>query len=450
LSEKKDQQALPAPWALAMAVLGMLSLGVLIGSVTDSYSRNAGFPTVLLEPSEPPPGETPSPEPIASEAGEPEAASAEPETVTATPSTAPAEAPLVEVPLPGAPEPEVPLVEEELPTGLPEVKHVFVIMLREGGFEATFGKAAESSYLGKELPEQGELLTNYFAVTKGALANQIALLSGQGPTPETAANCPNYGDLAPGTESSEGQAEGNGCLYPATTETLPGQLTEAGLTWKAYVQGIEDGAAAGQPPSCRHPAPGSPDLNQAAIPGVDAYETWRNPFVYFHSIVDTPECAEADVGLPRLSADLKLKAEKFPALAYIAPDEEQLEPLVAEIKESLAYKDGGMIAITSAQAPQEGEGADESGCCVDLDFPNLPDDGSEAPATGPVRETGGGGQVGLLLLSPYVEPGTTNETYFNHFSLLVTIEELFELERIGYAAEPALTGFDESIFNAAG
>ena len=28
--------------------------------------------------------------------------------------------------------------------------------------------------------------------------------------------------------------------------------------------------------------------------------------------------------------------------------------------------------------------------------------------------------------------------------------ELFELERIGYAAEPALTGFDESIFNAAG
>jgi hypothetical protein len=54
----------------------------------------------------------------------------------------------------------------------------------------------------------------------------------------------------------------------------------------------------------------------------------------------------------------------------------------------------------------------------------------------------------LLLLSPYVEPGTTSETYFNHFSLLDTIEELFGLERIGYGAEPALTGFDESIFNA--
>ena len=179
-------------------------------------------------------------------------------------------------------------------------------------------RSAESSYLGKELPEQGELLTNYFAVTKGALANQIALLSGQGPTPETAANCPNYADLAPGTESSEGQVEGNGCVYPATTKTLPGQLTEAGLKWKAYVQGIEDGAATGQPPTCRHPAPGTPDPNPSAIPA-DAYETWRNPFVYFHSIVDAPECAEANVGLPQLAADLKLKAEKFPALAYICP-----------------------------------------------------------------------------------------------------------------------------------
>jgi phosphatidylinositol-3-phosphatase len=432
-----------------MAVLGMLALGVLIGSVTDHYSQNAGFPTVLLEPSGPPPEEAAAPEPSGGEPAADEAAGGEPAAVTATPSTTPAAAPQVEEPLPGDPEPEVPLVEEELPTGLPEVKHVFVIMLREGGFEETFGKSAESSYLGKELPEQGELLPNYFAVTKGPLANQIALLSGQGPTAETAADCPNYGDLAPGAESAEGQVEGSGCVYPAATKTLPGQLTEAGLGWKAYVQGIEDGAAAGLPATCRHPAPGTPDPAQAAIPG-DAYVTWRNPFVYFHSIVDTPECAETTVGLPQLSADLKLKAEKFPALAYIAPDEEQLGPLVTEIKESLAYKDGGMIAITSAQAPQEGEGADESGCCVDLDFPNLPDAASDAPASGPVRETGGGGRVGLLLLSPYVEPGTTSESYFNHFSLLVTIEELFELERIGYAAEPALTGFDESIFNAAG
>ena len=52
-------------------------------------------------------------------------------------------------------------------------------------------------------------------------------------------------------------------------------------------------------------------------------------------------------------------------------------------------------------------------------LPNLPAAGAEPPATGPVETTGGGGRVGLLLISPFVEPGTTSETYFNHFSLLV-------------------------------
>src|SRR6476646_5052975 len=197
----------------------MLALGVLIGSVTKSSAENAGFATVLLE--EPvPPAEESAAEPTATAAGA-EAGGGEAAVPTATPAAIPTEAPLVEEPLPGAPEPEAPLVEEELPTGLPEVKHVFVVMLKEGGVEET-GKTAEASYLGEELPQQGELL------------------SGQGPTPETAANCPSYADLAPGTESAEGQVEGSGCVYPAATKTLPGQLAEAGLKWKAYVQGIED------------------------------------------------------------------------------------------------------------------------------------------------------------------------------------------------------------------
>ena len=56
--------------------------------------------------------------------------------------------------------------------------------------------------------------------------------------------------------------EGNGCAYPATTKTLPGQLTEAGLKWKAYVQGIEDGAAAGLRPLAATPLSGTPDPSQ--------------------------------------------------------------------------------------------------------------------------------------------------------------------------------------------
>lgn len=433
---------MPSPRAAAAAVIGMLALGVALGSATNELAQSAGLTTILVEePPAPPTAEEAAPEPTAVEP-EAEAAEAAPEPVAAAPSI-PAEAPLVEEPLPSEPEPEVPVIEEELPAGLPEVKHVFLIVLGEGGYEETFGEAATSKYLGGELPAQGELLTNYFAVTKGALANQVALLSGQGPTPETAADCPTYADIAPGTESTEGQVEGNGCVYPATTKTLPAQLAEKKLSWRSYVDKDETGEEA--PPAISTAAPG-------------CFANPRNPFAYFHAIVEAGECGEGDPGLARLAKDLALKPEKFPALAYISPApptpenpaaaEEELKTIVSSIQSSFAYKDGGLIVITSAQAPQEGEHADSSACCISPAYPNLPPEPSAEPAPGPVKPSGGGGRVGALLISPFVAAGTTSETYFNHYSLLATIEELFGLEKLGYAAEPAITGFDETIFNA--
>jgi hypothetical protein len=437
---------MPSPRAAAVAVIGMLALGVALGSATSELAQSAGLTTIVFEEPSPPPEEELAPEAVASTTPEPEEATVEagPERVPAVPASIPAEVPVVEEPLPSEPEPEVPMIEEEVPTGLPEVKHVFLIVLGGNGYEETFGEASQSPYLSEELPAQGEVLSNYFAVTKGELANEIAIVSGQGPTPETAADCPTYADVVPGTESTEGQVEGNGCVYSAATKTLPAQLAEKRLTWRAYVDKDEaseetTAAAANQPAGC--------------------YATPRNPFAYFHSIVDAGECDEGDPGLARLAKDLALKPAKFPTLVYVSPapatpenpaaPEEALKTIVSSIESSFAYKDGGLIVITSAQAPQEGEHADTSACCIIPAYPNLPaPESEEAAATGPVRETGGGGRVGAVLLSPFVEPGTSSETYFNHYSLLATIEELFSLEKIGYAAEPAITGFDESIFNA--
>jgi hypothetical protein len=455
---------MPSPRAAAAAVIGMLALGVALGSATNQLARSAGLTSILLEESPPPEeegtvAEAPA-EPEVEESGE------EPAPVAATPSVIPEAIPQVEEPLPEEEAEPVP-IDEELPTGLPEVKHAFVIMLGENGYEETFGETSTSDYLSTELPAQAEVLSNYYAVTKGELANQIALLSGQGPTPESQADCPTFTDVVPGTESTEGQIEGDGCVYPATTKTLPGQLAEKELRWKAYVEGSEDGAAVGQPTTCRHPAPGGADPNQHSTTA-DSYVTSRNPFVYFHSIIDGEECAKADVGLPDLTKDLQGKAEKFPTLAYIVPNachkggeqpceegaptgpeatEEFLKSVVPSIEESFAYKDGGLIVITSAQARQGGEKPDTGACCIYPEYPNLPPEPEEA-VTGPVKEKGGGGRVGALLISPFIEAGTTSETYFNHYSLLVSLEELFGLERIGYAAEPALAGFDETIFNA--
>src|SRR5262249_7857676 len=150
-----------------------------------------------------------------------------------------APAPLEEEPAPEEEAPTEPTGPPELPEEetLPPVEHVFLIVLGENGFEEAFGPASPAPYLAKTLPEKGELVSNYYAVTAGEPANQIALLSGQGPTPETAANCPTYADLLPGTISATGQAEGAGCVYPAATETLPAQLDAKKMKWKAYVEG---------------------------------------------------------------------------------------------------------------------------------------------------------------------------------------------------------------------
>jgi phosphatidylinositol-3-phosphatase len=475
---KQDEEArkpdrwdfMPSPQVAAVAVMALLAAGVVLGSVTSPLAQSAGVASIILEMGGSESSSSPS-EPVAtgssSVAPEPAAFASAAEAPLAPPLEAPAAAPESSAP-PSLP-PELP--EEEL---LPEIKHVFLIILDGHGYEEAFGEASPSPYLAKTLAGEGKLLSNYYAVTQGGLANQIALLSGQGPTPQTVANCPEYTAIAPGTVSPEGQVEGAGCVYPPSIEMLPKQLTAAKLTWRTYVEDIANGEAAGQPTTCRHPALGGPDPSFAPIPG-DAYETWRNPFVYFSGLTESPECAENDVGLDRLAPDLKA-ADKTPSFSYIVPNAchdgsetpcapEQpaglaaadgfLEAIVPQITASPAFKEeGGLIAITFDQAPQVGPSADPSSCCASPEYPNLPAPegppaGTEPPAPGPVKPTGGGGRVGMLLLSPYVAPGSVDESgYYNHFSLLRSVEELFGLEPLGYAADPALAGFDSSVFDA--
>jgi phosphatidylinositol-3-phosphatase len=265
---------------------------------------------------------------------------------------------------------------------------VFLIMMSNQGYDQAFGTTAGHPYLASTLRKQGELLQDYYGVAPSPLANEIALLSGQGPTQDTATDCPVFTSLA-STGNQGQQVLGNGCVYPATTVTLPDELTDNGNTWKAYIQGIDQGPA-GTPKTCRRPDVGQPDPNQAVSP-TDPYVTWTNPFVYFGSLTTGNACASDDIGLPQLAEDLK-RARTTPNLAYIAPDpcddgndtpcmpgspaglgqaDTFLKSVVPEIEASPAYKQDGMIVITFDQAPQSGPGADTSSCCDQPTFPNL-------------------------------------------------------------------------------
>jgi phosphatidylinositol-3-phosphatase len=325
----------------------------------------------------------------------------------------------------------------------PPVKHVFVIVLENKDYDASFGPAAQSQQL-PALASQGVLLSQYYGIGHNSLDNYIAMVSGQGPNPVTQSDCQIYQEFLPGIIGSDGQALGAGCVYPTSVKTVADQLDRSGLSWGGY---MEDMAT-----PCLHPALNSLDSTQTAT-ATSQYAARHNPFVYFHSLIDSPSCVAHDVPLDRLQP--ALDADTVPNLTFITPDlcsdghddtcanpaqrggyggiDDFLSTWVPRIRSSAAYQRDGALIITFDESESGAEG-----CCVE-DHPDTPNAGGQTP--GP-----GGGRVGTIVLSKYVTPGTTTATPYNHYSLLRTIEDLFGLGHLGYAERS--TGFGADVFNA--
>jgi hypothetical protein len=207
---------------------------------------------------------------------------------------------------------------------------------------------------------------------------------------------------------------------------------------------------------CRHPVLDTPDPTQKATVG-DQYAARHNPFVYFASITDSPTCAAHDVDLSRLPHDLA-STSTTPALSYITPNlcddghdspcvdgrpgglvsaDAWLKVWVPKILASPAFRTDGILVITFDES--DGPQSDATACCGEGPGPNTPQPGISGP---------GGGRVGALVISRFVRPGTWSTTPYNHYSLLASLEELFRLPRIGYAAAPGLNRFGLDVYNA--
>lgn len=335
-------------------------------------------------------------------------------------------------------------------------RHVFVIVLENKGFEQTFGDAPGSPYLGRILPRRGQLLRQYYGTGHASLDNYISMVSGQGPNLETQTDCQIFSAFLPGVMVA-GQAVGQGCVYPAHVKTIGDQMDDAGLTWKAYAEDLDDGTTH----ACRHPAPNRLDPTQSATAD-NQYAARHEPFVYFRSIIDDPARCEAHVvDLHDLRRDLK-RVPTTPNLVFITPDlcsdghdatcadggpggyegiDAFLRTWVPRITGSPAFRKDGLLVITFDEA--------------DLENPTDPDAASACCGEKPGFNTllaglygPGGGRPGALLISPSVAPGTVNDTPYNHYSLLRSLEDIFGLPYLGFAAEPGLSAFGDDVFGA--
>jgi phosphatidylinositol-3-phosphatase len=360
----------------------------------------------------------------------------------------------------------------------PGIGHVFVIVLENEGFDGTFGPRSPAPYLARTLTQQGVLLTQYFGIGHFSLDNYIAMLSGQAATPETRDDCETYADFTSQGTTPDGQAVGHGCVYPPAVKTLADQLQAQGKSWRGYMEDMgndskREAATCGHPPLNGRDPTQSAEGPSAAVALGDQYAARHNPFIYFHSIIDSPLCASNVVNLAQLTQDLASE-QRTPNFAFITPNlcndghdapcvngqpgglvsaDSFLHTWVPRILASPAYRHDGLLIITFDEGdapaivdPDGGYRVKFPGatCCGEKPGPNLapfPQTSKSGEYTTTFQNYGGD-RTGAVLLSPFLKPGAVSSTPFNHYSLLRTLEDVFGTTGyLGYAGQAGLIGF---------
>jgi hypothetical protein len=291
-------------------------------------------------------------------------------------------------------------------TDLKNFQHVFVIMMENTGYNLLIGNP-NAPWINSAAATNG-LATSYFGVTHPSQPNYIAATSGStnGVTSDndTTINVPNIVD----------------------------QLESSGKTWKGYMQSLS---------LC------TTKLDHAC--GNQLYERKHNPFVSYTDVQNSPARMANIVDLSQLTTDLA--SGSVPDYVWISPDQCNdmhgraapasdpcnftnnepalisagdtfLKNTVGAIMSSSAWTGNSAIFIAWDESEFTGGGfggfGDDSGCCHSV--------------TGQ-----GGGHVATLVISHSNHSAVTSGVSYNHYSLLRTIQDGWQLGCLGFTCDTA-------------
>jgi hypothetical protein len=322
-------------------------------------------------------------------------------------------------------------------------KHVFVFMMENTGIEA-LQKNPNAPWINQAIQTTG-VAGNYYGVTHPSQPNYIASTAG------TTAGVPDDNDV---------------------TVNLPNivdQLEAKKHTWKGYMQGLS---------LCN-----GDKLAHAC--GNQLYERKHNPFVSFSDVQSNPARMANVVDLSQLDTDLANNT--VPDYSWISPDQCNdmhggvyvhvdghpetpcpynntvddafdvalkqnadafVQSAVDTIRSSKAWTGNSVIFVLSDEADFDGTAtstdlwADVSGCCDSPGYgsaPALPqgyvlvDNGTHVWNDGQF----GGGKVPAIVVARNGSGPIKDDTPYNHYSLLRTIEQVWHLGYLGYAGDGA-------------
>ncbi|TMK16613.1 MAG: phosphoesterase, partial [Actinobacteria bacterium] len=139
---------------------------------------------------------------------------------------------------------------------------------------------------------------------------------------------------------------------------------------------------------------------------------------------DFPKCADGSRGGPQRASTW-------------------LKTYIPKILASPAYQHDGMIVILFDEALLP------TSCCGEKKGPNLGPKNNNGGSYGPLTPLApGGGQTGAIFISKFVKPATVSYRFYNHYSYLRSMEDLFALPHLGYAAQNGLRPFGKDIYTA--
>jgi hypothetical protein len=253
------------------------------------------------------------------------------------------------------------------------IQNVFVVLMSRQPWSAVAGSAS-APYINGKLLAQGAHCDDYYSApdqVEQSEPNAIWLEAGQ-----------DYGFVSNGLPASDNTK---------STQHLVDLLEAAGISWKAYVEGITAGTC--------------------PIDDAYPYRTYHVPFLFFDDVVGNPpstgakRCKEHVVPFTALAGDLS--ADTAPRYAFIVPD--MCDDMHDDcntgdpVHQGDAWLAANVPAILGSKAFAAG-----GALFVVWDF---------APA--------GYDPVGFIALSAKARPGFAGSTKLTHSSTLRSVEEIF-------------------------
>lgn len=262
-------------------------------------------------------------------------------------------------------------------SGSAHVAHVIVILMENKEYASVIG--SPSAPYQNSLASSYALAADYFGVAHPSLPNYLALVAGS--TFGVTSDCP--------------PAQ---CSNPSNVTTIATLLDSHHLSWKEYAESM--------PTNCSQ-------VNSAD----GLYVPKHDPFVYFGAITGnngtggaSSYCDSHVVSIGQFNTDLQ--AGDLPNYSFITPN-------ICNDAHSCPISAGDQWLSTFV--PQIISSSSFAKTALFIVY----DEGSTNDTAG------GGGKVPCILVSPFAKPGYVSDVAYSHYSLLATVEAIFNLGSLG-------------------